>query len=984
MSMRGLTVFIADLRNCRARELEEKRINKEMANIRSKFKDTSLNGYQKKKYVCKLLYMYILGWEVDFGHMEAISLLSSSKYSEKQIGYLAVTLLLSENHDQISMIINAISRDLGGPNEIYACLALHAIANTGGRVMAQSLAYEVEQLLVSNHHRTFIKKKAALCLLRLFRKHPDVFQAIDWAPKIISIMDDGDMGVALSTATLVLALAQQYPEAYLESVPKAINRLHKMVIEKEYTADYMYYKVPCPWLQVKLLRLLQYYPGIEDAALEKRLNGVLSAILKNSQDIPKNVQHNNAQNAVLFEAINLAIHLNPDSVLVTQCSELLGSFISSKETNIRYLGLETMAHLAATASPDCLDAIKKVQDIIVASLKDKDISVRRRALDLLYSVCDETNAREIVSELLNYLAIADFAIREEMVLKIAILAEKFAMEYSWYVDVILQLITIAGDHVSDEVWYRVVQIVTNNEDLQVYAVATILGALRPVSCHETAVKVGGYLLGEFGHKIANSPGCAPIDQFTALHSKFGVCSPPTRALLLTTYLKFVNLFPEIRDEVVNVFRQHRNVIDVEMQQRAAEYFSLTIPEAEDLLQIVCVEMPSFPERESALLSRLNKKIEDTEDKRTWVIGGRDANIEIARRETKKPGSEPSRNEPLPSDLERAQRRANPPQRESPQEVHREVKAAPMRAAEPAAKQPVEKDIFGLKGTAGYMPSTRPAHQSEVMVDLLGLGDELGSASSLVSRAPDTPQDEVLYNRLLLNANGLLHRDQTLEIGIKSEYHDNLGRIAIFFGNRSSLPINSFTTDVRTDPGLKLTLTQPVPATIPAGSQFHQVYNIECLSPAIVGAAGLIAPSMGISFVGGQNGTTPASIALKIPIAMTKFVSPVEGLASADFFSRWKQIGGPPREVTAMFKATGSAETDVAEYRRIVKGLQFAILDGVDPSKNNLILAGIFMCSSFGKVGCLARVEISTEHKVSITLNSGRADSLANKPCRCYA
>ena len=37
-SMRGLTQFIADIRGARVRELEEKRINKEMANIRKKFK----------------------------------------------------------------------------------------------------------------------------------------------------------------------------------------------------------------------------------------------------------------------------------------------------------------------------------------------------------------------------------------------------------------------------------------------------------------------------------------------------------------------------------------------------------------------------------------------------------------------------------------------------------------------------------------------------------------------------------------------------------------------------------------------------------------------------------------------------------------------------------------------------------------------------------------------------------------------------------
>ena len=57
-----------------------------MANIRSKFKgDKTLDGYQKKKYVCKLLFIFLLGHDIDFGHMEAVNLLSSNKYTEKQI-----------------------------------------------------------------------------------------------------------------------------------------------------------------------------------------------------------------------------------------------------------------------------------------------------------------------------------------------------------------------------------------------------------------------------------------------------------------------------------------------------------------------------------------------------------------------------------------------------------------------------------------------------------------------------------------------------------------------------------------------------------------------------------------------------------------------------------------------------------------------------------------------------------------------------------
>ena len=43
--MRGLAVFISDIRNCKSKEAEIKRINKELANIRSKFKvETEFSG----------------------------------------------------------------------------------------------------------------------------------------------------------------------------------------------------------------------------------------------------------------------------------------------------------------------------------------------------------------------------------------------------------------------------------------------------------------------------------------------------------------------------------------------------------------------------------------------------------------------------------------------------------------------------------------------------------------------------------------------------------------------------------------------------------------------------------------------------------------------------------------------------------------------------------------------------------------------------
>lgn len=66
------------------KEAEQKRVDKELAKIRTKFKTSgNLKGYDRKKYISKLLYIYMLGYDIDFGHIEAVNLLSAEKYSEK-------------------------------------------------------------------------------------------------------------------------------------------------------------------------------------------------------------------------------------------------------------------------------------------------------------------------------------------------------------------------------------------------------------------------------------------------------------------------------------------------------------------------------------------------------------------------------------------------------------------------------------------------------------------------------------------------------------------------------------------------------------------------------------------------------------------------------------------------------------------------------------------------------------------------------------
>lgn len=641
----------------------------------------------------------------------------------------------------------------------------------------------------------------------------------------------------------------------------------------------------------------------------------LQRIIDTASDMPKNVQQNNAQNAVLFEAINLAIHLDTETGLMTQISVRLGRFISSRETNVRYLGLEAMAHLAARS--DTLEPIKKHQNTIIGSLRDRDISVRRKALDLLYSMCDPSNSVPIVSELLKYLQSADYAIREEMVLKIAILAEKYATEYQWYVDTSLRLINMAGDHVSDEVWQRVIQIVTNNEELQVYAAQNILQLVKANQCHETLVKIGGYILGEFGHLIPDTTGCSPIEQFLALQSKFNGCSSGTRAIILSCYVKFVNLFPEIKPQLLQVFRAYSHALDSELQQRACEYLALATLPSDDLLRTVCDEMPPFPERASALLSRLHQKHANTSDKRTWVIGGKDANMDK-------------------------------------KEFALTLNTGLKRSFTNGAGTPVTNG--GVSTPTASTSTLTPAQE------LAGLDFNNGDTSTksavlnLASAAHLSPDWQIGYNRLLLRSEGVLYEDVQVQVGLRSEYRAHMGCVILYYTNKSSMSIGSFTTTLNnTQKEALVANTQNIPdPTIESEGQTQQMIMVEAHSVFTE------PPTIRISYLAGAL----QALTLQLPVVLHKFMEPAQ-LGSEDFFKRWKQIGGAPRECQRVFGlALKSRRIDPNRTRKTIEGCKWGILDGVDPNAKNFVGAGVLHTQTGGKYGCLVRVEPNYETKVT--------------------
>uniref|UniRef100_W5KSR9 AP-2 complex subunit alpha n=1 Tax=Astyanax mexicanus TaxID=7994 RepID=W5KSR9_ASTMX len=911
--MRGLAVFISDIRNCKSKEAEIKRINKELANIRSKFKgDKALDGYSKKKYVCKLLFIFLLGHDIDFGHMEAVNLLSSNKYTEKQIGYLFISVLVNSNSELIRLINNAIKNDLSSRNPTFMCLALHCIANVGSREMAEAFAGEIPRILVAGDTMDSVKQSAALCLLRLYKTSPDLVLMGEWTSRVVHLLNDQHMGVVTAAISLITCLSQKNPDEFKTCVSLAVSRLSRIVSSASTDLqDYTYYFVPAPWLSCKLLRLLQCYPPPEDGAVKGRLVECLETILNKAQEPPKSkkVQHSNAKNAILFEAIALIIHYDSEPNLLVRACNQLGQFLQHRETNLRYLALESMCTLASSEFSH--EAVKTHIETVINALKtERDVSVRQRAADLLYAMCDRSNAKQIVAEMLSYLETADYSIREEMVLKVAILAEKYAVDYSWYVDTILNLIRIAGDYVSEEVWYRVIQIVINRDDVQGYAAKTVFEALQAPACHENMVKVGGYILGEFGNLIAGDPRSSPLVQFNLLHSKFHLCSVPTRALLLSAYIKFINLFPETKTTIQEVLRcdsQIRNS-DVELQQRAVEYLKLSSIASTDVLATVLEEMPPFPERESSILAKLKKK--------------------------KGPGA-------VSNELEEGKREGG------------ELNGAGERPGDSSSTPSPSADLLGLRSAAPV--SAAPPSAGSLLVDVFS---EAGPA------APAASVNDDGFLRFVCKNNGVLFENQLLQIGIKSEYRQNLGRMYLFYGNKTSVQFVSFTTTLNVQ-------LKPVDPLVEGGAQVQQVINIECITDFSE------APILNIKF---RYGGALQNLSLKLPVTINKFFQPTE-MASNDFFQRWKQLSQPQQEAQKIFKANHAMDTEVIKAKLL--GLGTALLDKVDPNPENFVCAGVIQTKS-QQVGCLLRLEPNAQAQMyRLTLRSSK-DTVSKRLCDLLA
>lgn len=583
--------LIRSVRACKTAAEERAVISKECALIRTAIKEE--NEIYRNRNVAKLLYIHMLGYPTHFGQMECLKLISAPSFPEKRIGYLGLTLLLTENTEVLTLVTNSLKVDLVNSNQYIVALALIAIGNLATQDMARDLASDVDKLLRSNN--SYLRKKAALATIRLIKKEPDVIEHM--SERIVSLLKDRSHGVLVGGVQLMIDICEvipEYVEEYRQLVPSLV-RLLRNFISMGYSPEHDVGGITDPFLQVKLLRLLRLLgKGNEEAS--DHMNDVLAQVATNTETTK------NAGNAILYECVQTIMDVVSDSSLHVLAVNILGRFLLNRDNNIRYVALNTLSKVVA----DDISAVQRHRATIVDCLKDSDISIRQRALELIYQLVDDSNVEVLTTELLNYLVVAHSEHKANLVAKIMSVVERFSPTAKWRIDTIITMLSIAGNHTSDAVPKTTILFIAQASELYAYATHRLYKILRDDTSQITLVNVGIWCIGEYGELLLQpctsgdtsfSPAretdvIAFLDKCLRIHNSDNA----TKALVLNALMKLsVRFSMNVSNLILDIISTYKTSMVLELQQRSTEYSTLLSSQWNHLRRDLLDKMPILDE-----------------------------------------------------------------------------------------------------------------------------------------------------------------------------------------------------------------------------------------------------------------------------------------------------------------------------------------------------------------------------------------------------
>lgn len=446
--------------------------------------------------------------------------------------------------------------------------------------MSRDLFPEIENLIATSN--PYIRRKAALCAMRICRKVPDLYE--HFLEKANQLLADRNHGVLLCGLTLVTSLCEAdeeeggeegVVEKFRPLVPSLVKIL-KSLSTSGYAPEHDVTGITDPFVQVKILQLLRVL-AVGDVETSELINDILAQVATNT-DSSKNVG-----NSILYEAVRTILEIEADSGLRVLGVNILGKFLTNRDNNIRYVALNTLIKVVAIEP----NAVQRHRNTILECLRDPDVSIRRRALELSFTLINESNVRVLIRELLAFLEVADAEFKPTMTSQIGIAADKFAPNKRWHFDTMLRVLCLAGNYVKEQILSSFVRLIATTPELQTYAVQKLYANLKKDITQESLTQSGAWCVGEYADALLQGGQYEEeelvqqvnesdvVDLFsTILNSSYA--TQVSTEYIITALIKLTTRFSDSSqiERIRRLLQSRQTSLDVEIQQRAVEYSNL--------------------------------------------------------------------------------------------------------------------------------------------------------------------------------------------------------------------------------------------------------------------------------------------------------------------------------------------------------------------------------------------------------------------------
>jgi AP-4 complex subunit epsilon-1 len=433
--------------------------------------------------------------------------------------------------------------------------------------MIPAVLPNISELL--KHDMELVRKKAVMALQRFHQLSDE--SIMPFVDKLRRTLCDKDPSVMGASLYVLGDMAKANPSDFKDLVPSYVSIL-KQITEHRLPREFDYHRIPAPWIQIKLLKILAIL-GNADQQASEGMYEVLHDVMRRA-DTGINVGY-----AIIYECVRTVTSIYPNATLLDAAAASISRFIMSDNHNLKYLGVTGLASIVKEHPRYAATH----QMAVIECLEDPDETLKRKTLDLLFRMTNPVNVEFITEKLITNLKIAsDEFLRAELVDRITQCAERYAPSNSWYIETMTTVFEMGGDLVRPEVAQNLLRLIGegSGEDddgditLRRDAVETYLDLLDKPVLPAVLVKVMAWVLGEYSYLSTTMPQAEVIERMCELTERQHA-HPEVRGYCLSAVGKMTaQTGGACSPAVEDLMRKYSSSIHASLQQRCFECLAL--------------------------------------------------------------------------------------------------------------------------------------------------------------------------------------------------------------------------------------------------------------------------------------------------------------------------------------------------------------------------------------------------------------------------